>query len=98
MIAALVLDTNVLYAGIAMLTAVVVIFAVARGRSVKLWFRKAGLQVGEDKNSVTPKQGAGGQNVSIANNSKISGSSFNVHVGNSVTYPTPGAGEESPRK
>jgi len=98
MIAASVLDTNVLYAGIAILVAVVVIFAIARGRSVKLWFRKAGLQVGEDKNAVAPKQGAAGQNVSVANNSRISGSNFNVHVGNSVTYPTPGAGEESPRK
>jgi hypothetical protein len=97
MMAALALDTNLLYAGIALLTAVVVIFAIARGRSVKLWFRKAGLQVGEDKNAVTPKQGTG-QNVSVANNSKISGSSFNVHVGNSVNYPAPGAGEENHRK
>lgn len=95
---ALVLDQNVLYAGIGVIVAVVVVFAVIRGRSVSVGVGKAHLDVGEAKGPNQGQQGAAGQNVNVANNSKISGSNFNVHVGDTVTSPTPGAGEESPKK
>ena len=92
------LDQNWIYLAIAVLAFWAVVFAISRGRSVKLWFRKAGLQVGEDKNRPTATQGAAGQSVSVANHSKISGSNVSVHVGNSVTYQNPEAGEEKPHK
>ena len=95
---ALVLDQNNLYILVAVLVAVVVIFAIARGRSVKLWFRKAGLQVGEAPKAANSAPGAAGTTTNVANHAKISGSSISVHVGNSTTYSSPATRDQSQQK
>lgn len=97
---AVALDQSSLYIVIALLVFLIVVFAIVKGRSVKLWFKKAGLQVGEAAKE-TPAAQAGGQNISVLDSAKVSdGSHVEVQVGNrsSVQYAAPEKKEKPPRK
>jgi hypothetical protein len=99
MSAVLVIDQNWVALVAVVLVSLVVVFAITQGRPVEVWFRKIlGIRVGEPKKTPPAKPDAADQKVSVANQSKISDSNVNIHVGDSVNYPSPERGEEPPRK
>jgi hypothetical protein len=97
-IAAFALDQNTLYLVLAVLVFLIVIFAIFKGRSVKLWFKNAGLQVGEEAKKPVPSAGTAGISGNVLDHATVDGSNVNVHIGNSVEYLSPDKKEEPPKQ
>lgn len=93
---ALGVDARWVYLAIALLVFIVIVIAVTLKRRVKLGFGDAVVEVGEEHDHVVaePQPAEAAKGVSIANQSKISGSKVNIQVGDSVSYHSPEAGQK----
>lgn len=98
MIAAFAIDQRTLQLVLVVLVFLIVIFAIFKGRSVKLWFKKAGLQVGEEAKKPGPSAGTGGISGNVLDHGKVDRSNVNVHIGDSVEYLSPDKKEEPPKQ
>lgn len=98
MITGFAMDQNTLYLVLLVLVFLIVIFAIFKGRSVKLRFKKVGLQVGEEAKKPGPSVGTGAISGNVLDHGTVDRSTVNVHIGNSVEYVSPGKKEEPPKQ